>query len=312
MIVQDLMQRHFPYVMVDADLDYVAKVLKESGVGAVPVVDENLTPIGVVTRSNIEKARIPLKSAELGPLPPFLLKNRRDVPFRPNGRALRDVMSAPAISVPVGAKLLEVEKMMAAHHLKRMPVVEGHKLVGMLLRREVLDAIGNSVAPPDALSAPKPVLTVTQPEPEYCDVASAEDFRALVAEHERHIDEERDAQHRALIEAREQRIKELAAQRLTESLWREMLTRSRVAATNGLTESLLIRFPSQLCTDGGRAINAPDPNWPETLRGEPADVYRRWRNELHPRGFLIAAQVIDFPEGLPGDAALFLMWGKKS
>ena len=26
----------------------------------------------------------------------------------------------------------------------------------------------------------------------------------------------------------------------------------------------------------------------------------------------IAAQIIDFPEGLPGDAALFLMWGKKT
>jgi CBS domain-containing protein len=314
MIVRDLMQRHFPYVMVDADIDYVARVLKESGLGAVPVVDENLTPIGVVTRSNIERARIPLTTVELGQLPPFLLKNRRDVPFRPNGRVLRDVMSAPAISIPAGAKLSDVEKMMASHRLKRIPVVEGHKLVGMLLRREVLDAIGRPApgVPPDALHPPKPVLTVAQPEPGYCDVASAEEYRTLVAEHDRHVDEERDEQRRALIEAREQRIKELAAQRLTESLWREMLARSRAAATAGLAESMLIRFPSQLCTDGGRAINAPDPNWPETLRGEPADVYRRWRNELHPRGFRIAAQVIDFPEGLPGDAALFLMWGKKS
>ena len=35
MIVRDLMQRHFPYVMADADLDYVAKVLKAGGIGAV-------------------------------------------------------------------------------------------------------------------------------------------------------------------------------------------------------------------------------------------------------------------------------------
>jgi hypothetical protein len=79
-----------------------------------------------------------------------------------------------------------------------------------------------------------------------------------------------------------------------------------------MTEHMLIRFPSQLCVDGGRAINAPDPHWPETLRGEPADVFKRWRNELQPRGFKIAAQIIDFPEGLPGDAALFLIWGKRS
>lgn len=72
---------------------------------------------------------------------------------------------------------------------------------------------------------------------------------------------------------------------------------------------MLIRFPSQLCRDGGRAINAPDPNWPETLRGESADVFQRWRNELHPQGFKIAAQIINFPDGMPGDAALFLIWG---
>jgi CBS domain-containing protein len=312
MIVRDLMQRHFPYVMADADLDYVAKVLKESGIGAVPVVDENLTPIGVVTRSNIERVRRSAKTVDLGPLPSFLLKNKRDVPFRGNGWALRDVMSAPAISAPVGAKLAEVDKMMAAHQLKRMPVVEGHKLVGMLLRREVVDAIGRPGPETDALGAPKPILTLAQPEPECCDIASADEFRLLVAEHERHVDEERIAQRRALVEAREQRMKELAAKRLTDALWREMLTRSRAAATAGLKESMLIRFPSQLCADGGRAINAPDSSWPETLRGEPADVYRRWRNELHPRGFRIAAQIIDFPEGLPGDAALFLMWGRKT
>lgn len=312
MIVRDLMQRHFPYVMADADLDYVAKLLKECGIGAVPVVDENLTPIGVVTRSNIEKARRTSVAVDLGPLPSFLLKNRRDVPFRGNGSALRDVMSAPAISAPVGAKLSDIEKLMSVHQLKRMPVVEGDKIVGMLLRRELLDAIGRLGDETDALSAPKPILTVAQAEPEYCDIVSADAFRQLVAEHERHIDEERMAQRRELAETREQRIKELAAQRLTEGLWRETLTRARAAAAAGLTESMLIRFPSQLCTDGGRAINAPDPGWPETLRGEPADVYRRWRNELHPRGFRIAAQIIDFPEGLPGDAALFLMWGKKS
>jgi hypothetical protein len=190
-------------------------------------------------------------------------------------------------------------------------VVEGHKLVGMLLRREVLDAIGGAADRQETQKAAKPVLTLAPPAPAD-DELSAEAFRTLVAAHETHLEEERLAQRQAQVAAREQRIKELAAQRLTEGLWRDMLFRSRAAATAGLTESMLMRFPSQLCTDGGRAINAPDPGWPQTLRGEPADVYRRWRNELHPRGFRIAAQVIDFPDGLPGDAALFLMWGKKS
>ena len=39
-----------------------------------------------------------------------------------------------------------------------------------------------------------------------------------------------------------------------------------------------------------RMINAPDPDWPETLRGPAADVYARWGDELKPRGFGLAAR----------------------
>lgn len=311
MIARELMWKRFPYVTADADLDYVAKLLADCKVGVVPVVDENLTPIGVVTRSNLEKARPASRSAELGPIPEFLLRNRVSPRFHSNGRILREIMTTPAISVPLGAKLSDVARMMEEHNLKRLPVVDGQRIVGVLLRREVLNAISGAAAAPDSLQKAKPILSASRPEPDQCDIATATEFRDLVAEHERQMEQEIIERHRAILKLREERIRELAAQRLTDSQWRDMLSDSRRAAAAGMTEHLLIRFPSQLCTDGGRAINAPDPHWPETLRGEPADIFRRWRNELEPRGFKIAAQVIDFPEGLPGDAALFLMWGKK-
>lgn len=303
MIARDLMTRRFPYVTADADLDYVARLLSECELGVVPVVDESLAPIGIVTRSNLERARGPV-DAELGSIPEFLLRNRTKPAFQSKGRALRDVMTTPAISVSCGAALSDIAHLMQSHHLKRAPVVEGHKIVGFILRREVMQAIAGAGAP----VATRPVLSMPPRERNLCEIATADEFRELVAEHERHLDAERAERHRALLALREDRIRELAAQRLTEGHWREMLDRARRAAAAGLTEQMLIRFPSQLCVDGGRAINAPDPHWPETLRGEPADVFRRWRNELHPRGFKIAAQIIDFPEGLPGDAALFLIW----
>ena len=312
MIARELMTRHFPYVTADADLDYVARVLAECEIGVVPVVDETLKPIGIITRSNLEKARPALPAADLGPIPEFLLRNRARPAFRGNGngRALREIMTAPAISVPLGATLADIAKLMEEHNLKRAPVVDGQKLVGVLLRREVLDAIAARTGAGRA-TLEKPILSPAQPEPQACDIATAEEFRGLVATHERMIDEERSARLHAIQELRDQYIKELATLRLTEGRWREMLSLARRAAVAGQTEHQLIRFPSQLCTDGGRAINAPDPHWPETLRGEPADVFRRWRNELRPRGFRIAAQIIDFPQGLPGDAALFLIWGKQ-
>jgi CBS domain-containing protein len=309
MSARELMTRRFPFVMADADLDYVAKLLSECEVGVVPVVDEKLAPIGIVTRSNIEKAcRVP--AADVGPIPEFLLRNGRKAPFRSNGRALREVMTTPAISVPCGAKLSDVAKVMQEHHLKRAPVVDGQKIVGVLLRREVLNALSEKNR--DTPHAPELILSSARHEPDACDIATADEFRELIAAHERQLEKEQAEHRRAMLELREQRIKALAARRLTEAQWRDMLSQARRAASSGMTEHMLIRFPCQLCLDGGRAINAPDPHWPETLRGEPADVFKRWRNELQPRGFKMAAQIVDFPEGLPGDAALFLIWGKRA
>jgi hypothetical protein len=82
------------------------------------------------------------------------------------------------------------------------------------------------------------------------------------------------------------------------------------AAENGREELLLLRFPNQLCIDGGRAINIAEDAWPATLRGRPAELYLRWERDLKPRGFALSARVLEFPDGKPGDIGLFLAWGE--
>ncbi len=306
MFARDLMCRRFAYVTPETDLDFVARLLADSDVGVVPVVDDGLALIGVITRSNLERAR-PAPPVELGPLPAFLLRNRPPAPFRFNGGGVREAMTAPAISVSASDKLVEIAALMQARHLKRAPVVEGEKLVGVLLRREVLNALARGIAP----EAPESARASHAPaDPTHCDIATAIEFQQLVAAHERRLDAEREARLRTARAFREESIRQLAARRLSEGQWREMIAQARRAAAGGAFEHMLIRFPAQLCSDGGRAINAPDPAWPATLRGEPADVFKRWRSELHPRGFTLAAQIIDFPDGVPGDAALFLTWGR--
>ena len=306
MIARDLMNSHFPFVTVDTDVDQVAKLLAESGLGAVPVVDESLSPIGIVTRSNIERAHAPIDTAELGRMPEFLLRNRKSPRFRGGGRALRDVMTTPAISVSSSAALADIAHTMEKHGLTRAPVVEGDKIIGLLLRNEVMAAMASG-AP--AQVEDRPVLTIAPSVPKSAAAITAQEFRELVAAHARQAEAERAEQRRLAQELREERMRELASRRLSDGQWREMLHRARQAAVAGMREHMLMRFPSQLCSDGGRAINAPDPNWSETLRGEPADVFQRWRAELQPGGFKIAAQIVDFPDGVPGDAALYLIWG---
>lgn len=81
------------------------------------------------------------------------------------------------------------------------------------------------------------------------------------------------------------------------------------AADNGLTEVLVGRFPNQLCTDHGRAINQAEAGWEKTLTGLPKELYEFWEKYMKPRGYRISFQVIDFPGGVPGDIGVTLKWG---
>jgi hypothetical protein len=92
--------------------------------------------------------------------------------------------------------------------------------------------------------------------------------------------------------------------------WNTMLHHAREAAQRGDKEYLLLRFPSDLCADGGRAVNSALPDWPNTLRGEAAEIYLRWERELKSRGFHLVARVLDFPGGMPGDIGFFLGWAR--
>jgi hypothetical protein len=80
------------------------------------------------------------------------------------------------------------------------------------------------------------------------------------------------------------------------------------AAKNGQTEVQVFRFPNELCTDHGRAINQMEPGWESTLTGVPKQVYELWHKHFRPRGYKLRAQIVDWPDGMPGDIGMTLSW----
>ena len=80
------------------------------------------------------------------------------------------------------------------------------------------------------------------------------------------------------------------------------------AVASGLTEVLVMRFPNSLCTDRGRAINQQEPGWETTLTGLPKELYDFWDRQLRPLGYKLKVQIIDFPDGMPGDVGMSLKW----
>ena len=112
----------------------------------------------------------------------------------------------------------------------------------------------------------------------------------------------------AAAERRREEVSALIEGHISDARWRALMHQAREAAEQGEREQLLLRFPARACTDEGRAIIEQEPSWPGTLTAEAAAVYRHWQQDLQPRGFRIAARIVDYPGGLPGEAALFLIW----
>jgi hypothetical protein len=81
-----------------------------------------------------------------------------------------------------------------------------------------------------------------------------------------------------------------------------------VAAKNGKHQLQVVTFPCTYCSDGGRRINIADPEWPSTLEGFAKRAYDFFVKELRPLGYKLHAEIITYPGGMPGEAALILKW----
>jgi hypothetical protein len=139
---------------------------------------------------------------------------------------------------------------------------------------------------------------------------NAEHFRHLTDQFEQQSVERRDEQREAVAQERREKVMDFAEHPIGDEHWSELIHSACEAAKAGKSEFQLLRFPSQLCSDSGRAINAGEEAWPETLRGEAHEIHQRWAKDLKPQGFRLTARIVDFPDGIPGDVGLFLTWNR--
>jgi len=337
MQASDLMTREVVSAAPTMSVRDVARLLLAHHVSAAPVIDEAGALVGMVSEGDLigrsdadRQARRDwwlALIAEGEPLSADFLASLRRTEL-----TARDVMSAPVVSVTESTDAREIAELLGTHRIKRVPVARDGHVVGIVSRADLLRGLGvenerEQATRPASRShnlVAEAFLTLDEmfhhrhtprsPAPDTHPSAapepvSAADFRDLVADFQREKLHHADAASRAAAELRRQEVKALIDQHITDSTWRAVCHHAREAAEHGEKEMLLLRFPSDLCTDGGRAINAPLPDWPKTLRGEAAEIYLRWQSDLKPSGFHLTARVLDFPGGKPGDIGLFLIWG---
>ena len=336
MQAKDLMTTDVVAVTGDTPLNVVAKHMLDRGISAVPVVDSTGTAIGMVSegdlvgRSDAERdARRDwwlALLAEGSQLHPDFLAT-----FRPSGKAAKDVMAAPVITITEETDGAEIARLLTEYRVKRLPVVRDGRIVGIvscadLLRELFADRPEPASAHPAGLVARTldeldrhflhtghPAAGAERVRPagahrEEEEKVTAKHFRALVGDFEESRSHRSDEERLARAIQRKTQTKELIDHHIEERKWKELLHEARTAAEHGKKEVLLLRFPAQLCSDGGRAVNAPEPGWPSTLRGEAAEIYLRWEHDMRRQGFHLNVRVLDFPGGKPGDIGLFLGW----
>jgi CBS domain-containing protein len=315
----------------------IAQLLLRNHISAIPILDKSGAPIGMVSEGDLlgrdETEREARREwwlallAEGEALSPDFLSGLHD-----HERVASDIMSTPVITIAEDTDTGDVARLLAAHRIKRVPVVRSGQVVGIVSRENLLRmlasedrhhdvksdeglvarAFGDVLAPlkwrferPRHETEPHPALMTEADDTS----SAAADFRQLAAKFESTEAQRREDLRHSAGEARQHRAEELIGLHISDGSWRHLVHEARTAAGQGLKEFLLLRFPSQVCSDGGRAVNVPDPGWPATLRGEAAEIYSRWRHDLQPQGFHLSARVVDFPDGMPGDIGMFLVWG---
>jgi CBS-domain-containing membrane protein len=324
MKAREVMTRTVVAVRADTTVQEIARVLLEREISAVPVLDGLGAPIGIVSEGDLirgdaaeaKRERWLAMLAEGEPLSADFLSSFGE-------RTAADIMSKPVVTVSDDAEVSEIARTLQGLRIKRAPVLHNGKMVGIVSRTDLLRALTARPAPWPSRFAKARRLAHATPSLEVDDasahassedappddgVPSVDDFRRLVTDHEERERKDGEELRKSVVEKRRRVASEFAARHISDEVWHDLIHKSQLAAQTGQKEFMLLRFPSELCSDGGRAVNAPAPDWPATLRGEAAEIYQRWEQDLAPRGFHISARVVDFPGGMPGDIGIFLVW----
>jgi CBS domain-containing protein len=117
MKVRDLMTKEPATVGPDATLGEVATLMKQEDCGSIPVVEDSRL-VGIVTDRDLV-----IRSIAAG----------RD----PKTQRVSEVMSADPITVGPDDDIAAAEKVMSDRQVRRLPVVEKGKLVGILVTAQV-------------------------------------------------------------------------------------------------------------------------------------------------------------------------------
>lgn len=123
-------------------LEEIVSLLTRHRIGALPVVNDRGEVVGIVSKSSLfpQEKNLPFSTERL----PRLFENwispqeLSAAYYQARKMTAGDVMNRNFLSVEADADLHDVAWLMARHHQRRVPVIQGKHLVGMISRSDLI------------------------------------------------------------------------------------------------------------------------------------------------------------------------------
>ncbi|RZF24522.1 CBS domain-containing protein [Paraburkholderia sp. UYCP14C] len=146
MQASDIMTTPVVSIAPDRSVYDAAKLLTEHHISGMPVVDDNGDVIGVVSEGDLlRRVETGTETQRRSWLAEFMAPTRELAAeyLKEHSIQVRDVMSAPALTVHHAAPLTEVAELLGRKHIKRLPVLRDGKLVGIVSRANLVRALAS-------------------------------------------------------------------------------------------------------------------------------------------------------------------------
>lgn len=145
MRAHQIMSRQVITIDPDASITDAIHTMLAHHVSGLPVVDSKGRLVGIVSESDF------IRRAELGTerrrgrLLAFLAgADRAALDYaRQHGRKVREIMTPNPATIQLDTPLVEIASLMEARNVKRLPVVQGDRVVGIVTRSDFLPAVAN-------------------------------------------------------------------------------------------------------------------------------------------------------------------------
>lgn len=143
MRAHQIMTRSVTSVSPETDLATAAKLMLQRRISGLPVVDDNGALVGVVSEGDL------LRRSEIGTQQKrprwvqYLLSPGRAASdfVHERGRKVKDVMTPDTITASEDTPLAELVSLMERNGVKRLPVLRDTKLVGIITRANLIQAV---------------------------------------------------------------------------------------------------------------------------------------------------------------------------